>query len=1445
MPQIRRIRIVNISYNNGKRLIPDELFDLTDETGRAGLNTLISLINGGGKSVLVQLMMQPVLPRAHASSRKIEEFFTRSGDHGFILLEWMLDKNSDYRLLTGIAIAAAETSDDSRGRNIKYYTFCSTYTQDSAKFGIINLELSRRDGNRFVPAEFDFVRKQANKSSGELQYFSDRESTEWKELLEQYGILQEQWRTLTEKLNSSENGMTGYFEKFKTSDQLIDALLIPAIEAHLSQIDSDGESTLSTMMLRFLKQYRTNEKRVLERDVCHRFTAAMADRQKTVQALWNTDDAHRHAVSDLFGFQSALAAEIAVLSAKKDELTQELTDAEVAQHQIGWEEASERFWTAKEATEQSAEAYKQAQKDAAQCAESITQQRQAQSRMLAAKYAERVSKAENDAAAITAQIQEKEQDSDAKQLTVLGANVRRILETELPALQETVQKQQQEVTATDTALQQAQEQQNKAEQAAQKAISTSNRAEGALTQYQLDTDKQVQDLQLNMQRNFTGCYSTDELQKITDEKTAKKQKQEEEKIRLDAKLQAITERIAQIPQKIADLQIQQHDCNSQLTILKREQADYLEAEKALRQIFALHSLDFAQRFTTAAADYLTGKLREAESELRQTERLLEQKTEELAAANAGSLHIPQTVLNWLEQTGIQYQTCESYLLNCELTAEQIAEILVVCPAAAYGILVNEKEKQLLFGAERPDWLPAALPVFTYEDMRAIMQQTYAAGNLLGYYAQDYFADHDGFIGLLQAEKDDISRKIESITERIQRLTGELQAVSDFQYDENWLARNGQEISEQNDRIDNITLQLVKLEQEKIDLSEQQNTVREQIATAGSEIDTLTRFLEHLQELKKRLLREEELYSQFEAAQKAADDCRKKLDAAQQAAESCLKTKENAKFALQQSQNLLTEMQQAQTAVQNYRDETVIDDDWQNLYQQFQKLCETQNDSIQMLRRDLQTAQEKKKEAQTELRKIGCQPEEYAGIVYSEQAETAIAGELERLESLQIELHRKETSCAQADGKAQSAFEQAETGLKEYGEPLELAQITGDYAGRKAVAKNRINELKRKIKQTDDRAQASDKLSGRTEDTLRSMQKPETVSQLALEADAKQQWRQLCEAEYKLQIQLAAQHRDLLDDLQKLLSEFEHDAEAKAISVMIGLMQQTNAQGDRYYTLDELITESVKSTELRAAQIDAELNDFDNTKQDLVRQCVLQGQQIYQGLQTIMKNSRIQAYEGTRKEMLKMDLPKENAIDEKLAADEIAADIERSAQEIVHRLEQGEMTEAELKQKAEDTVSSRHLLRKYIRKESIEIWGYKVDTNSSHAEYRRWKDIPRTNSGAEKFLVYFAVIVLLMDYSSSEAGIRTAEHTNVLILDNPFAVITSAHVLEPMFNMAKQFKIQLICLSDITKCDITNCFDLHIKAAVRQNMLSEIGILSHDGNEKIEHGFYRAAQYTLI
>ena len=52
MPQISKIRIANFSYNDGKRLIADELFDFANKEDKNALNTLVNLKNGGGKSLL-------------------------------------------------------------------------------------------------------------------------------------------------------------------------------------------------------------------------------------------------------------------------------------------------------------------------------------------------------------------------------------------------------------------------------------------------------------------------------------------------------------------------------------------------------------------------------------------------------------------------------------------------------------------------------------------------------------------------------------------------------------------------------------------------------------------------------------------------------------------------------------------------------------------------------------------------------------------------------------------------------------------------------------------------------------------------------------------------------------------------------------------------------------------------------------------------------------------------------------------------------------------------------------------------------------------------------------------------------------------------------------------------------------------------------------------------
>ena len=59
MPAIRKIRIVNFRFNDGAKLIPDEIFCTENAEGKP-IDTLLNLDNGGGKSVIVQLLLQPV-----------------------------------------------------------------------------------------------------------------------------------------------------------------------------------------------------------------------------------------------------------------------------------------------------------------------------------------------------------------------------------------------------------------------------------------------------------------------------------------------------------------------------------------------------------------------------------------------------------------------------------------------------------------------------------------------------------------------------------------------------------------------------------------------------------------------------------------------------------------------------------------------------------------------------------------------------------------------------------------------------------------------------------------------------------------------------------------------------------------------------------------------------------------------------------------------------------------------------------------------------------------------------------------------------------------------------------------------------------------------------------------------------------------------------------------
>ena len=72
MSKINAVRLINVNYNNNAIRISDECFYFN------GKSTLLSLRNGGGKSVLVQMMTAPFVHKRYrdAKDRPFAGYFT-------------------------------------------------------------------------------------------------------------------------------------------------------------------------------------------------------------------------------------------------------------------------------------------------------------------------------------------------------------------------------------------------------------------------------------------------------------------------------------------------------------------------------------------------------------------------------------------------------------------------------------------------------------------------------------------------------------------------------------------------------------------------------------------------------------------------------------------------------------------------------------------------------------------------------------------------------------------------------------------------------------------------------------------------------------------------------------------------------------------------------------------------------------------------------------------------------------------------------------------------------------------------------------------------------------------------------------------------------------------------------------------------------------------------
>lgn len=121
MSKIQAVRLINVNYNNNAIRISDECFHLNGES------TLLSLRNGGGKSVLVQMLLAPFVHKRYrdVKDRPFESYFT-SNKPSFILVEWALDGGAGY-VLTGMMVRRSQEIGEGSGENLEMINIISEY----------------------------------------------------------------------------------------------------------------------------------------------------------------------------------------------------------------------------------------------------------------------------------------------------------------------------------------------------------------------------------------------------------------------------------------------------------------------------------------------------------------------------------------------------------------------------------------------------------------------------------------------------------------------------------------------------------------------------------------------------------------------------------------------------------------------------------------------------------------------------------------------------------------------------------------------------------------------------------------------------------------------------------------------------------------------------------------------------------------------------------------------------------------------------------------------------------------------------------------------------------------------------------------------------------------------------------------------------------------------
>lgn len=1443
MSKINAVRFINLNYNNNAMKINDECMQFS------GKSTLLSLRNGGGKTVLVQMMTAPFVHRGKQKTkdRPFESYFT-TAKPSFILVEWLLDGGAGY-VLTGLMVRKNQEISEEKTDALEMMAIISEYKEPCMQ-DIHHLPVVEQNEKTMKLKSYNSCRKlfEDYKKDKKLSFFcydmsSPAQSRQYFYKLMEYQINYKEWETIIRKVNVKESGLSELFSDCRTEKELVEKWFLEAVESKLNK-EENKVKNFQEILEKYAGKYKNIKEQLKRRDAIQKFKEAAEEIQINAEDFLVKE-------GEKIEQEKVIAAFIARLNVLYEEAEIERERQEEGRKKLQeeleflkYEQLSCEFHEKNREKRNHASNREMIDLEKESL---LRKQQKIQKKVhvfLCAKQQEMVNedKQEWEIRKEKAAISRTKEENLEPERNRIGGQLSGYYEYRLSdnkEKQEAIKKQKLQIRKD---ISQQKDILNEYREKTKKITESKGSFRSLVRGYDNIEIKYNSNYKENLSRNILGVYEAGMLD-IKQEMYDKEQKKSiQENKEQKEKSENTTEAIHRTERALEEKREKYFQKDSDIKQAEKEKKEYEQELEERKDILKYLELPEEKLF---AREEILHKAKIKMQELSSRRRTLEKKEDALQKeykllVSGRVMELPDNLKEEFEKLDVPVVYGMEWLKKNGFTEKKNKEIVSQNPFLPYALILTRQELKKLAERNGETYTSFPVPIIERENLESIkLDRTQSFVKMQDIHFYILFNEN-----LLDEEKMEImigqkQKDIADIRETMQICKNEYE---DYFHRFDVIKR--QAVTKEN--WDKIQKKLQKLEKEKEDIFQNIQQARDTKQSLKKNFEILQKTLRELekkiesQAARQRAFKElRTAYAEYEENNKKLQEYEReeeRLENRQHLTEEKIsQLEENYRELSGQENSLFREEESIQNSCQKFAaykeinrnvkagkllgvDSTLRTDNNSGvkiipseaevlkLAARYEAVTADISQELKELELEEEKALTRYHKSFGELREL-CQKynlknSEWQNIIYDKREQLYQEAELEDYDK---KIERKANLLNEEDKKIGILNSQLEGILKQIvsecgkGNPLEEEKISQkDLESAKNQTKYQLSELERKIA-------FSEKAIQKYRENLTALSEYNNFS-ADEEIHFEQDFKKMSEKELRdFKGMLIRDYNDIIRCVQKCretlaqtLNKIARQEAFQDASYKTPLENMLKVCDNAAKVLRQLNI-TLESYDSLMKQLEVDISLVETEKKNVTELLEDYVQNIHKNLEKIGRNSTIKIREKSIK-MLKVILPvwEDN---EKLYSLRLSDLVDEITEEGIRLFENNENAQEYIGRK----VTSKNLYDTVVGTGNVQIQLYKIE--EQREQQISWNQVAK-NSGGEGFLSAFVILSSLLDYMRKDDSdiFMDKNEGKVLLMDNPFAQTNAEHLLKPLMNLADKTNTQLICLTGLGGESIYNRFD---------------------------------------